>query len=107
MPYTGAGRNGLGVPLMTKPPTPQSPANPPSRNTIGQVYDQILEDLEEAIDLMFANRMNTPPYQGTSFINGYFNSWSAKALLSRVYLYMGNFDEAYRLSTEVIKDKYS
>ena len=99
LPFTVAGRDGLGVPLII---TPQNPANPPARNTIGEVYDQIVADLLEAIDLMFDSRSNIPPYQGTQFINGWFTTWSARALLARVYLYMGNFTEAYNLATQVI-----
>ena len=94
------GRNGLGVPLII---TPQSALNPPARNTIGEVYDQIVKDLLNAIDLMFEDRSGIPPYRGATFIRGWFNTWSAKALLARVYLYMGNFAEAYRLAVEVIE----
>ena len=93
------GRNGLGVPIITIPP---AALDTPARNTIGEVYDQIVADLLKAIDLMFEDRSNILPYRGATFIRGWFNAWSAKALLARVYLYMGNFTEAYRFSTEVI-----
>jgi hypothetical protein len=54
----------------------------PARNTVEEVYTQIVADLEMAKTLM-----------GASNGAGRFNSNAANALLSRVYLYMGDNDK--------------
>ena len=36
--------------------------------------------------------------------NGYINYWAAQALLSRVYLNMGEYQKAYDAATDVIKN---
>jgi tetratricopeptide (TPR) repeat protein len=64
----------------------------PSRSTTKKVYDKIVADLLKAIPMLSATP--TSAY--------YFNQNSAKALLAKVYLYMGNWSEANRLATEVI-----
>ena len=51
----------------------------PDRNTVGEVYDQVIKDLLKAESLMTINK-------GASFAS----KEAAQALLSRVYLYMGD-----------------
>ena len=72
-PEGGANGNGghLGVPVMTKP----DPTASPARNTVKEVYDQVIADLQNAIDLM--NAKTTYKMDANA----------AKALLSRVYMY--------------------
>ncbi|MGC1630746.1 MAG: RagB/SusD family nutrient uptake outer membrane protein, partial [Gelidibacter sp.] len=63
------------------------------RNTVQEVYDFIKEDLEYAV----AN--------GPTFIDHYYSgSLAAKALLSKVELYTGNYDLAAILASEVINN---
>lgn len=63
----------------------------PSRNTVAQVYSQVIADLDQAVSLMNDDK-------GT----GFFSATSAKALKARVMLFMGNYGEAANLATEVI-----
>ena len=56
------------------------------RNTVSEVYDQILEDLETASDIL-----NNYPKQRGDFL---MNSTAADILLSRVYLYMERWEDA-------------
>jgi len=53
----------------------------PKRNTVKEVYTQVISDLEKAAALMNAPRSGNPNY--------YASKEAAWALLSRVYLYMG------------------
>lgn len=62
------------------------------RNTVAQVYDQILKDLTEAeADLPAAN---------SNFV--YATSWAAKAALAQVYFQMHDYENAYTKSSEVV-----
>jgi starch-binding outer membrane protein, SusD/RagB family len=87
-PYV-AGRDNMGVPVVLV-----TENGYPARNTVGEVYDQIISDLEDAQDLMAEdNAVN----------DGLFaNSYAAKALLAKVNLYMGNWQAAADAATEVI-----
>lgn len=71
-PYV-LGRDNLGVPLRTSTNTTET-----KRNTVGEVYDQIVSDLIKAKTLMSKPRGNA----------GYASKEAALGLLSRVYLYM-------------------
>lgn len=64
----------------------------PERNTVAEVYEQIISDFLQAIDLIPA---------GTGSTNR-FTREAAQALLSRVYLYMEDYDNAETLATSVI-----
>lgn len=88
-PYTVDNGASLGVPIVTEP---LEPSAVPARNTVAEVYDQlVIKDLTEAISLLSA----------TSDV-GYINSWAAKALLSRVYLYKGDNANALKFAKDVI-----
>ena len=79
-----------GVPLLTEP----APVDyNPSRNTVAEVYAQVIEDLEVAYDNMAAST--------NAF---YASKYGAAALLSRVYLYMGDWTNAKAYAEEVIED---
>lgn len=69
-----------GVPLLTKPDLFQ----PLNRASLKTIYDQVVNDLLEAIPAL--------PNLGTN--NGHASKASAYALLSRCYLYMRNFEQA-------------
>lgn len=90
MPYTNDKGASLGVPIET---SPSDPTHKPSRSTVAQCYEQIVSDMSNALSGL---------RQETS--NGYINYWAAQALLSRVYLNMGEYQKAYDAATDVIKN---
>jgi len=76
------------APLIT---TVQTLTDDPMRASVADVYAQVVEDFTAAIDLL-------PVSSG----NGRLNSWAAKALLSRVYLYMEENTLALNMAKDVI-----
>lgn len=94
LPYS-AGNVGtnLGVPLVTTPTTEITEENEVSRETVEAGYQLVLDDLEEAEDLL-------PPS------NGFFASAPvAAAILSRVHLQMGEYDLARQAANRVIESE--
>jgi starch-binding outer membrane protein, SusD/RagB family len=88
-PYV-AGRDNLGVPVVLK-----TENGYPARNTVGEVYDRVVEDLLTSVDLLSA----TSPIKPDA-------AWATKttsnALLAKVYIYMGNWQGAADYATTVI-----
>ncbi len=68
--------------------------NTVSREEAGHVYDYIIDDLKEAIQLMEMGQDNDNRVIP--------NQITAKALLARMYLYVTNWDAASQMATEVI-----
>lgn len=64
-----------------------------SRATIRQSYTQIIADFEKALTLLSKDKKTA---------SGQINYWAAAALLSRVHLYNGDYDKAYKYASEVI-----
>lgn len=90
-PYV-CGRDNLGVPLRIGMDYSST-----GRATVGQVYDAVVEDLKKAIDYMD----NGTPRGDASYVS----ATAARALLSRVYLYMGedeNLAAAKKLCDELM-----
>ncbi len=85
-PYS-QGRDNLGIIVRTS-----SDGQGGSRNTVGEVYDQIINDLLKGAELM-----NSP--RGRSFTS----KEAAWALLSRVYLYMEENQKAIEYANMVIE----
>ncbi|KJD34976.1 hypothetical protein PW52_12815 [Tamlana sedimentorum] len=80
----------LGVPLiLTFDPTYE-----PERSTVAEVYEQIISDMTTAISLM-----DTTSRTGNSST---LSPTAVKALLSRVYLYMEDWENAEAMATDVI-----
>ncbi len=79
----------LGVPLVTRVVRPDENL---SRNTVAEVYAQVVKDLEEAIPLLPTARVT----------DGTLNKWGAQALLARVHLYQGNYSKALELAEDII-----
>ncbi|MFN8255489.1 MAG: RagB/SusD family nutrient uptake outer membrane protein [Bacteroidales bacterium] len=80
-----------GVPIVLTPTRGIGEENFLPRNTVEEVYDLIITDLEKAATLLPED-------------NGYYASWgAAKALLARVYLQQGNFTSALAASNEVLE----
>lgn len=78
-----------GVPLITEP---QSELITPSRNSVKEIYDQVIADFQEALNLMTETHKN-----------GYLTIPAVKALLAKVYLYKEDWENAERYATEVIE----
>jgi len=91
-PYTMDNGASLGIPIVLKP---EDGNFLPGRNTVAEVYTQIIKDLTEAINSGFL---------ATDKTQGYMNLWSAKALLSRVYLYQGDNANALSTAEDVINN---
>lgn len=83
----------LGVPLVLKAATAYNPAELVLRNTVKEVYDQIIADLKDA-------EINLPVSQDDSVQRA--NTYCASALLSRVYLYMNDYPDALAEANKVI-----
>ncbi|SDX92952.1 RagB/SusD family nutrient uptake outer membrane protein [Hymenobacter psychrophilus] len=78
----GSPQSNLGVPLVLTPTSIIAPANQVSRNTVAEVYAQVITDLTAAETLLPAS-------------NGFFASkYAAAGLLARVYLQQGNYPAA-------------
>lgn len=88
-PYV-AGTSNMGVPVILK-----TEKNYPARNTVGEVYEQVVTDLTEAISLL-------PVTNSRGVDNAWANKWVAKALLSKVYMYMGQWQLSADMATDVI-----
>jgi starch-binding outer membrane protein, SusD/RagB family len=69
----------------------------PARNTVGEVYAQILSDLNEAELSLSADNQH-----GSTDPKGWATNNAVKALLARVYLYMENWQAAANYATEII-----
>lgn len=92
-PYTKCDpATSLAVPLVTKADVDAVP----KRNTVGEIYNQILSDVDKAYDLMNVEEWS----QGLTYR---FNKISAKALRARVCLYMGRWQEAYDAAKAVVE----
>ncbi|HEX5171477.1 MAG TPA: RagB/SusD family nutrient uptake outer membrane protein [Cyclobacteriaceae bacterium] len=76
----------LGVPVML-----ESVIGQPSRNTVAEVYSQVVSDLQQSVELM---TQNLRPYKAYDL--------AALALLARVSLYMQDWEAARDYATEVI-----
>ena len=89
-PYTEDQGASLGVPLVTG--VLESNAKP-ARSTVAEVYTQVVKDLTEAIS---SNALATETEPG------YVSVWGAKAILSRVYLNMGDYANALSVAEDII-----
>jgi tetratricopeptide (TPR) repeat protein len=79
-----------GVPLVLTPTTALDASSQVGRNTVAEVYAQVLKDLELAKTLLPTT-------------NGFFaTKQAASAILSRVYLQQGQFAQAATAANEVI-----
>lgn len=88
LPYS-YGRDNLGVPLRVS-----TSSEGIKRNSVGEVYDQIVADLRKAADLMGKSRV-----PGNA---GYPCKEAALGVLSRVYLYMEEYDKCIAAVDEAL-----
>ncbi|QQT27126.1 MULTISPECIES: RagB/SusD family nutrient uptake outer membrane protein [Sphingobacterium] len=82
----------LGVTYMTKGETILNPKY--ERNTVQEVYDFIIKDLEEGIPLISDNS-----YANSNVAKYHFNKAAANTFAARVYLYMGNWEKAQQYAS--------
>ena len=89
-----AGKNNtqLGVPIVLKTTSDFNGDLSVARNSVEEVYTQVVKDLKEAIT-------NLP-----SENSYYADTYSAQALLSRVYLQKGDYTNARNLANDVIEN---
>jgi len=85
-PYTDD-PNALGVPLVLH----YDPTNQPARNTVAEVYQQIVSDLQKAFQ-------DGPDYVSSAR----FSKYAIEGLLAKVYLYMGDNTNAKAAAVDVI-----
>lgn len=64
----------------------------PERSTVAKCYEQIIKDLNESSKLL-----------APDFVKGKVNKWAALGLLSRVYLYKGDNENALKTAEEAIE----
>src|SRR5690606_22851257 len=80
----------LGVPIEIEKHTSSSK---PARNTVKEVYNQVITDLEDASKLL-----------STARNNGKINRFAAQQLLSRAYLYTGQDQKAFNTASQMIEE---
>ena len=86
------------VPLVTAPSWEITPDVNVPRAAQAQLYARVVTDLQQAITLL-----DEIEAEGVRPRAGRANLWSARALLARVYLDMGQWAQARDLATEVIE----
>lgn len=82
-----AGAGDLGIPYVTSTDVTQQPSRP----SVQETYDKIIADLERAKTLV-----------GAANGTGRLSTTAINALLSRVYLYIGQYDQAATAATAAI-----
>lgn len=90
-PYSEDNGASLGIPLILEP-IPQDAL--PSRNTVDEVYNQVITDLTDA--LSEGGLVDKKSY-------GYVNKWFAEGLLAKVYLYKEDNANALKYAEDVIE----
>lgn len=90
--YSVASDTDLGVPMKLT----ADPNDFPGRTPVKQMYQQILKDMLKAESLMEGSKISKSALYG--------NIWAVKGMLSRVYLYMHDYDNAIKYATDVINN---
>lgn len=97
MPYNvGDPKTNLGVPLKLVMDVNDGFME---RNTVAEVYEQIVKDLEKGIQLLEENPKDVSLYK--------INALAGEAILCRVYLYMEDWDNVLKYADKVLKKKPS
>jgi starch-binding outer membrane protein, SusD/RagB family len=98
-PYNDTNKDKLDIVFTTEP---QSSTSDLKQGTVGQVYDQIVQDLKTAIDLL-PEAITGYGWSATSIYNcGRVNKYAAKSLLAKIYFVMGQYSDAEKLLDDVI-----
>jgi starch-binding outer membrane protein, SusD/RagB family len=102
-PYT-VDPDGLGVPIITS----FSESALPARNTTREVYKQITDDLAQAYTLITQNLNGTMTLAGTgtsrALNTSYFTKYAARALQAKVYMHMGDWENAKTAALDVVNN---
>ncbi len=85
-------KTSLGVPVVT-----ETKIDEPARNTVEEVYTQVIKDLKDA-ESLFGDYKR----EGGADPKGFATKEAAQALLARVYLYMEDWQDAANYATKVI-----
>jgi hypothetical protein len=95
-PWDADGQNsGIGVPIALRATFDEEGASVKgARNTISEVYAQVISDLTAAEDVLPDSRFGTGRYRATTY--------TVKAFLARVYMQQGRFSDALAKADEVI-----
>jgi hypothetical protein len=64
-----------------------------ARISVAETYNFIIDDLTKALKLISTERRH-----------GYLDYWGVKGLLARVYLYKGDYDNAFKHADEILTD---
>lgn len=92
-PYEAGQTNSqLAVPIVLEPVLDAGGVTKPPRNTAEEVYSQVLNDLSDAYSLL-------PEKNGA-----YADKFTARALQARVYLQMGDYENARDAANDVIQN---
>jgi hypothetical protein len=89
MTYTKDNGASPGVPVVTESLSNDAK---PARNTVAEVYAQVIKDLEDASALISKARND-----------GQLNWFATRLLLARAYLYKGDDAKAYEVSADLLK----
>ena len=82
--------NQLGLPLVFEGVVDASQISFPARQSVEDVYEQVISDLKEAADLLPSDNFELA------------DRYATRALLARVYLQQGDFQSALEASNEVL-----
>lgn len=96
-PYT-ASADAPGVPLVLQSANITGPLVYPARSTVGEVYAQIITDLDSAYNMM----ADAPVLHSNT--SNFLTKYAAKALQARAYLFMGQNDKARDAALQVINN---
>jgi hypothetical protein len=99
-PYT-VDSNAPGVPIITIPAYLTGPYLKPSRNSVAEVYDRIITDLDSAYLLMPSTAISTA-YHATN--SNYIAKYAAKAIAARAFLYKGDYAAARDAALDVVQN---
>lgn len=87
----------MGMPIVTEPTNSLADVEHPARPALEESYRAVEQDLLRALELLPETDVKSVASKG-----------AARALLSRLYLYLGNYEKVVEYSTAVISDpKYS
>ena len=102
-PYT-VNPDALGVPIVVK----YNRDSLPPRNSLKEVYKLIVDDLNQAFTLMTFGLGSSLSIPNTSITrannSSYFTKYAAKALLAKVYMTMGDWDNAKAAALDVVNN---
>jgi len=94
------GNTQLGIPYRTEPTLSGPDGLEKARNTVEEVYENVVADFQAALVLL------EPLGNGSALYANWYrhkiDKWAVKAYLSRVYFFMGRNQEASTLAEEVI-----